>query len=154
MLAAAPPPTPGCDSQLSLTANITATTSSCRFMLHSIRRTRPLLTHTPPLPPLVTSSCLHLVQNTSIWYRAVTGSGPVHIQDMVQRYSPFTPLCIDQSDAPSLRGTAVTQHHHHCLMSWLGGTSSTWTWGQDVHMSSSRLKTLLFRLHLGGEEDV
>ena len=32
------------DSQLSLTANLTATTRSCRFMLHNIRRTRPLLT--------------------------------------------------------------------------------------------------------------
>ena len=32
------------DSQLSLTANITATTRSCRFMLHNIRRIRPLLT--------------------------------------------------------------------------------------------------------------
>ena len=31
-------------SQLSLTANITATTRSCRFMLHNIRRIRPLLT--------------------------------------------------------------------------------------------------------------
>ena len=32
------------DSQLSLTANITATTRSCRFMLYNIRRIRPLLT--------------------------------------------------------------------------------------------------------------
>ena len=32
------------DSQLSLTANLTATTRSCRFMLHNIRRIRPLLT--------------------------------------------------------------------------------------------------------------
>ena len=32
------------DSQLSLTANITATTRSCRFMLYNIRRIRPFLT--------------------------------------------------------------------------------------------------------------
>ena len=32
------------DSQLSLTANITATTRSCRYMLYNIRRIRPLLT--------------------------------------------------------------------------------------------------------------
>ena len=32
------------DSQLSLTANITATTRSCRFMLYNIKRIRPLLT--------------------------------------------------------------------------------------------------------------
>ena len=32
------------DSQLSLTANITATTHFCRYMLHNIRRIRPLLT--------------------------------------------------------------------------------------------------------------
>ncbi|XP_056270598.1 ubiquitin carboxyl-terminal hydrolase 13 isoform X3 [Pseudoliparis swirei] len=32
------------DSQLSLTANITATERSCRYMLHNIRRIRPLLT--------------------------------------------------------------------------------------------------------------
>ena len=32
------------DSQLSFTANITATTRSCRYMLHNIRRLRPLLT--------------------------------------------------------------------------------------------------------------
>ena len=32
------------DSQLSLTANITATTHSCRCMLHDIRRIRPILT--------------------------------------------------------------------------------------------------------------
>jgi len=32
------------DSQLSLTASITATARSCRYMLHNIRRIRPLLT--------------------------------------------------------------------------------------------------------------
>ena len=32
------------DSQLSFTANITAATRSCRYMLHNIRRLRPLLT--------------------------------------------------------------------------------------------------------------
>ncbi|CAB1414671.1 unnamed protein product [Pleuronectes platessa] len=35
-------------------------------------------------------------------YRAVNGSGPVHIQDLIKPHSPFTALCFGQSAAPSL----------------------------------------------------
>ncbi|CAB1458465.1 unnamed protein product [Pleuronectes platessa] len=44
----------------------------------------------------------HPLKDTSTWYRAVNGSGPVYIQDLVKRYNTSTPLCIDQSAAPSL----------------------------------------------------
>ena len=170
-------------------ANITATSRSCRFMLHSIRRTRPLLTQRAVqtlvrvlfevlVLTLVVISCLdycpsllagrpaaalrplQLIQKPaaplvfnlssltllrSLHWLPVAASVkkheylvpccgrirsslyPGHGQTSHPR--PSTPLCIDQSAAPSLRGTAVTQQHHDCFLSWLlnGGTSSTWT---------------------------
>ena len=59
---------------------------------------------------------------------------------MVKPYSPSTPLHRPIS-------CSLTQQHLDCFLSWLlnCGTSSPSTPGQEVHTSSSRLKTHLFR---------
>ncbi|CAB1454371.1 unnamed protein product [Pleuronectes platessa] len=80
------------------------------------------------------------VKNTSTWYRAVNGSGPVHIQDMVKPHSPSTPLCIDQSAAPSQRGTAVTQQHHNSFLSWLLNDTESRTLHLDTRLSVPLIK--------------
>ncbi|XP_056292392.1 uncharacterized protein LOC130207733 [Pseudoliparis swirei] len=179
------------DSQLSLTANIAATTRSCRYMLH-IRRIRPLLTQKAAqvlVQALVISRLdycnsllaglpakairpLQLIQNAAArlvfslpkfthttpllrslhWlpvaarirfktlvlaYRALNGSGPVYIRDVVTPHTPARSL--RSATANRLLHFELITLHPDCLLSWLlsGGMSSPLTSGQQKVSTSS-----------------
>ena len=104
--------------------------------------------------PVAARICFKTLALGTVLWQIGSSPHPGHGQTLHPRSS--TPLCIDQSAAPSLRGTAVTQQHLACFLSRLlnGGTSSTWintsmnsepfvlTHMESQHFSSSWSKQL------------
>ncbi|XP_056292987.1 uncharacterized protein LOC130208093 [Pseudoliparis swirei] len=195
------------DSQLSLTANITATTRSCRYMLHNIRRIRPLLTQKAAqvlVQALVISRLdycnsllaglpakairpLQLIQNAAArlvfslpkfahttpllrslhWlpvaarihfktlvlaYRALDGSGPVYIRDMVTPYTPARSLrsaTANRLVTPALRANHSKSRLFAVLApQWWNELPSDIRAAKSLYIFRRKLKTHLFRLYL------
>ena len=113
------------DSQLSLTANITATTRSCRFMLHNIRRIRPLLTQKAAqvLVQALVISCLDYCNSLL----AGPPAGAIRPLQLIQNAA--AQLVSNLSSLTLLRSSAIglllphcelnTHQNHYCLLSWL-----------------------------------
>jgi len=116
------------DSQLSLSANITATTRSCRYMLHNTRRIRPLLTQ---------KAAHALVQAQVISHLDYCNSLLSGLPDNTIR-----PLQLIQNAAVRLVFSLLKFTHNtplpRCLLSWLLPSSPLTSRQQTVSTFSAR----------------
>ena len=121
------------DDQLSFTHNIAATTCSCIFMLHNIRRTRPFLNQTS-----TKVSCLEDYRYFPLpacmchW----TSAGWSYLTQVLPHYStPPHPVPAQAHPTSRTHWLDTDAPHQNCSLSRLqnGGTISQLTSGQKKH---------------------
>ncbi len=129
--------------------------------LADLQPTQVLPHYTAPLHhALATGGCLNPIQTLVLAYRAANDSGPAHIQDIVKPYTPARRLCsatVNWPAMPSLwmvwdMGAQILLNKLRC------GVLAPRLWNElpinirtaeTLHIFYCRLKTHLFRLHLG-----